>query len=141
METFGIIAIIVGIVIMIALSGICYMSGFFDSPGSGSCQAPKPEVTTVPTPPPFIPRYRLNTFSCKEPVNVPGSVVRGTVQKCEAACDNILACVGFDRRSDVPDDKDAFCYLQMSQCCEADVAMKLSSEQDGDKWKRHIKPR
>lgn len=143
METFGIIAIIVGIAIMIALCGLSYASGLFDSsPSPGSCKASStPAPTAVPTPPPFVPKYRLNKFSCKEPVNIPGSVIRGTVEKCEASCDNILACVGFDRRSDVPDDKEAFCYLQMSNCCEADADKKLSPEQDGDKWKRHIKPR
>ena len=88
----------------------------------------------------FEPKYVMNPFSCREPVNVPGSIFRGTLQKCEEACDNIPACVGFDRRSDVSDTNDAFCYLQMSQCNENTSEKRLSSEQDGDKWKRHIKP-
>jgi hypothetical protein len=88
----------------------------------------------------FEPTYVKNPFSCREPVNVPGSIFRGTLQKCEEACDNIPACVGFDRRSDVSDTNDAFCYLQMSQCNEKTSEKQLSSEQDGEKWKRHIKP-
>ena len=88
----------------------------------------------------FEPTYAMNPFSCREPVNVPGSIFRGTLQKCEEACDNIPACVGFDRRSDVSDTNDAFCYLQMSQCNENTSEKRLSSEQDGEKWKRHIKP-
>jgi len=88
----------------------------------------------------FEPTYVMNPFSCREPVNVPGSIFRGTLQKCEEACDNIPACVGFDRRSDVSDTNDAFCYLQMSQCNDKTSEKRLSSEQDGEKWKRHIKP-
>ncbi len=135
METSAVIAIIIVlIVITISLLGLCYVTGFYDS-----------QVTTPPTScdtlitPPFVPKYRKNDFSCREPVNIPGSVIRGTVQKCEAACDNILACVGFDRRSDVQDDKESFCYLQMSNCGENDTDVRLSPDQDGDKWQRHIK--
>lgn len=135
MET-SVIAIIAGLVIMIALSVACYMSGFFDSTDSPESNASCGVVTS----PPFVPRYRRNDFSCREPVNVPGSIMRGTLQKCESACDNILACVGFDRRADVKDDQDAFCYLQMSHCSEKDGDRRLSTDQDGNKWKRHIKP-
>ena len=135
MET-SVIAIIAGLVIMIALSVACYMSGFFDSTAPPESNASCGVVTS----PPFVPRYRRNDFSCREPVNVPGSIMRGTLQKCESACDNILACVGFDRRADVKDDQDAFCSLQMSHCSEKDGDRRLSTDQDGNKWKRHIKP-
>jgi hypothetical protein len=135
METSVIIAIIVGLVIMIAISGGLYASGVFDSPEP----SPPPSCKTT-DPPKFVPKYRLNDFSCRDPVNVPGSLLRGTVQTCEAACDNILACVGFDRRADVSDDQEAFCYLQMSHCGEKDADRKLSPDQEGNKWKRHVKP-
>ncbi len=136
MENSVIIAIVAGIVILIAVLGGLYMSGIFSSGetpiATTSCQVTKSA--------PFVPRYRLNDFSCRDPVNVPGSILRGTLQKCEESCDNIPACVGFDRRADVGNDQEAFCYLQMSNCGEADVGKKLSADQDGNKWKRHIKP-
>lgn len=135
METSVIIAIIVGIVIMIVLSGVCYLSGVLDSPEpvkSNTCQ--------VSTPPAFVARYKRNDFSCRDPVNIPGSLLRGTLQTCEAACDNILACVGFDRRTDVKDDQEAFCYLQMSHCGEKETDRRLSPDQEGKHWNRHIKP-
>ena len=137
METSYIMAIMVGIVVMIALSvGGCYLGGFFDSDASDAKSSNASNQTT----PPFVAKYKTNDFSCREPVNVPGSIFRGSLQKCESACDNILACVGFDRRADVKDEQDAFCYLQMSHCNETMADKQLQSDQDGNKWQRHIKP-
>ncbi len=130
-----IIVIIVCIITMIALCGALYVSGIFESPDPPPQPSCKANIVNK-----FVPSYRLNDFSCRDPVNIPGSIMRGTVQSCESACDNILACVGFDRRADVQDDQEAFCYLQMSHCSEKDRDRKLSPDQEGNKWKRHIKP-
>jgi len=133
METY--VIVIIAVVLLMSLSFGSYSMGMFGSDAdASSCDEP------APAKPAYVARYQLNEFSCRDPINVPGGVFRGTLEKCEAACDNVLACVGFDRRVDVTDDQEAFCYLQMSHCNENSAERQLSPDQDGPKWKRHMKP-